>query len=80
MNERDFWIEMRRGLRTTIAAIDHGQSQSDEFWQEVRHGLVITARAIEYRYRLPVGSRAPIGTQTLEPPATPLAQSTERIG
>lgn len=79
MNEREFWIEMRRGFRTTIAAIDHGQPQPDEFWQEVRHGLVITARAIEYRFRLPVGSRAPIGQQ--EPPAMPLAQSSrEGIG
>lgn len=75
-DERRFWIEVRRGFRTTIAAIDHEQPTPVSFWQEIRKGLTITARAIEYRYHLPIGSRSPLGQTPLdEPPAEPLAQS-----
>jgi len=78
-DEREFWIQVRRGLSIVTHAIDSERAQ-DHFWQTVLRGLNIVVRAIEVRWRLPHSSIRTIGQPLPEPPVDPLARSTERIG
>jgi hypothetical protein len=79
-DEREFWIQVRRGLSIVTHAIDAERAQ-DQFWLTVLRGLNIVVRAIEIRWRLPRSSIHTIGQITPnEPPAEPLARSVERIG
>jgi hypothetical protein len=77
-DEREFWIQVRRGLSIVTHAIDAERAQ-DQFWATILRGLNIVVRAIEVRWRLPHSSIRTIGNPT-EPPAEPLARSEERIG
>jgi hypothetical protein len=79
-DEREFWIQVRRGLSIVTHAIDDERA-SDIFWATVLRGLNIVVRAIEVRWRLPRSSIRTIGLITPEPPAEPLARSSsEGIG
>ena len=79
-DEREFWIQVRRGLSIVTHAIDSERAQ-DQFWLTVLRGLNIVVRAIEVRWRLPHSSIRTIGlVEPTEPPAVPLARSEERIG
>ena len=77
-DEREFWIQVRRGLSIVTHAIDDERAD-DVFWLTILRGLNIVVRAIEVRWRLPHSSIRTIGIPT-EPPAVPLARSEERIG
>lgn len=80
-DEREFWIQVRRGLSIVTHAIDAERTADDYFWRTVLRGLNIVVRAIEVRWRLPHSSIRTIGQLTpTEPPAEPLARSIERIG
>lgn len=80
MNEREFWIQVRRGLITVVAAIADG-APDEPFWNEVTEGFAVAVRAIDSRYQLPPSTRVPygegaiLGTFTTEPPARPLAHA-----
>lgn len=74
MEDREFWIRVRRGLSIVTHAID-AERASDPFWATVLRGLNIVVRAIEVKWRLPHSSIRTIGQP--EPPASPLAQSSE---
>ena len=77
-DEREFWIQVRRGLSIVTHAIDDERAD-DVFWLTILRGLNIVVRAIEVRWRLPHSSIRTIGIPT-EPPAEPLARSEVRIG
>jgi len=73
-SERDFWIQVRRGLSIVTHAIAD-QYPNDTFWRTVLRGLNVVVRAIEMRYNLPRRSYRTIGQVLPEPPAQPLARN-----
>jgi len=77
-DEREFWIQVRRGLSIVTHSIDAERAR-DPMWAEFTRGMNIAVRAIEVRWHLPHSSIRTIGVPT-EPPAEPLARSEERIG
>lgn len=80
MNEREFWIQVRRGLSIISHSAD-SERLRDPMWAEFTRGINIAVRAIEHRWKLPHSSIRTIGQLTSnEPPAEPLARSIERIG
>lgn len=86
MTEREFWIQMRRGLITVIAAISDGAPRQP-FWDQVANGFGMVVLAIDNRYDLPHSTRVPTGEgaivgtfTTQEPPAKPLAPIHHRNG
>jgi len=77
MDDRDFWIQVRRGLSIVTHAIANEKS-GDPFWGAILRGLNIVVRAIEVKWHLPRRSFRTIGQTLPEPPVLPLAQSTSR--
>ena len=79
-DERDFWIQVRRGLSIVTHSVDAERAR-DPMWAEFTRGMNIAVRAIEVRWRLPHSSIRTIGQLTPnEPPSETLARSEERIG
>lgn len=80
-SERDFWLQVRRGLSTVAHAAD-AERMHDPMWAEITRGLNIAVRAIERRWHMPRSSIRTIGQieeQQLEPPSETLARSEEGI-
>jgi len=73
-DERDFWIQIRRGLSIVTHAIAN-EKMDDPFWRTILRGLNIVVRAIEVKWHLPRRSFRTIGQTLPELPATPLAQT-----
>ena len=78
MDEREFWIQIRRGLSIVTHAIMRYQ-RNDPFWRIMLRGFNIMIRAIEVRFHLPRTSIRTIGQP--EPPSdVTLAQSNSPEG
>ena len=75
MDDREFWIQIRRGLAIVTRAIAV-HKRGDPFWRAVLRGFNIVVRAIELRWHLPHTSIRTIGQTLPEPPSdVTLAQS-----